>query len=380
MYFWLNEIEIATLRFYFMIPINQNSMNFIKTMFSIGSCLLFSQMHGQFTDEINTNRPGNSAGAFSVGKKVLQLESGFYLSHENHKLIGYNANGFGIDLTARYGLWKEQFEVNLDLQYQSDTYVTDFFSKQRNGLRQTTLGAKYLVYDPFKKADEKPNIYSWRANHKFRWKRLIPAVSAYAGLNYTMNNEYSIDGESPFSPKIVVIAQQHIVPGLVVVTNLVADKIASKTFNYGYVVTATYGLNDKWSAFVENRGIKGDYYSDGIFTAGATYLLKNNLQLDASISKNIKNTPDLLYGGLGVSWRLDKKHEDKPIKEGKETKEQKKARKAKSKSGVLSEEELQKAAEKAEKKRIKNQKNNPVEEVKPVEEKKKRVDDLDSGN
>lgn len=355
-------------------------MNLIKRIFSIGSCLILSQMYGQFTDEINTNRPGNSFGAFSVGKKVLQLESGIYMLNENHKLLAYDANGFGIDLAGRYGFWKEQLEVNLDLQFQNDSYVNGVFSYNRSGLRQTTLGVKYLVYDPFKKGEEKVNIYSWRANKKFKWKRLIPAVSAYAGINYTMNNDYSIPGEATFSPKVVLIAQQHIIPGLVIVTNLVADKIASNTFNYGYVVTATYGLNDKWSAFVENKGIKGDYYSDGIFTAGATYLLKNNLQLDASISKNIKNTPDLLYGGLGVSWRLDKNHNDKPIEEGKETKEQKKAKKDKSKTGVLSEEELQKAAEKAEKKRRKNAKNNPIEEVKPVEDKKKRVDDLDTGN
>ena len=41
-------------------------------------------------------------------------------------------------------------------------------------------------------------------------------------------------------------------------------------------------------------------------------MLQNNLQVDASISKNFKDTPDILYGGVGLSWRFDKKH--KPVK------------------------------------------------------------------
>ena len=39
----------------------------------------------------------------------------------------------------------------------------------------------------------------------------------------------------------------------------------------------------------EFKAIQGDYYSDQIFTAGLAYLLRDNIQLDASISKNFKD-------------------------------------------------------------------------------------------
>ncbi|OWP83810.1 hypothetical protein BWK59_08585 [Flavobacterium davisii] len=355
-------------------------MKSIKHLIVTIYLIAFNQLTAQYTDEINTNRPGNSAGAFSVGKKVLQVEAGVYYANESHSVLNYDANGFGVDLTTRYGLLKEELELSLDLQFQMDQYTTGIFKKNRNGLRQTTLGGKYLFYDPFKAKEKKPNIYSWRANHKFDWKRLIPAISGYVGVNYTMNNDYAIPDELTLSPKAMLITQHHLDRRWVIVANFFADKIISKTFNYGYIITVTYGINEKWSAMLENRGIKGNYYSDGIFTVGGTYLLNKNLQLDASISKNIKSTPDLLYGGVGVSWRLDKNHQDPKIKEGKEVKEVKKEEKKKSKTGILSEEELDKAAEKAERKKKKNEKNK-IEEVKPVEEKKKRVDDLEeSGN
>ena len=274
----------------------------------------------QFTDQINSNRPGESMGAFSVGKNVIQAEAGAYYLNEKHDVLNYTANGLGIDLTARGGLFFEQLEFILDSKIQLDQYTTPNSQTNRSGFRKIILGAKYLIYDPFKKGPSKPNIYSWNANNKFSWKQFIPALSGYAGVNYVMENDYSIPKEAIISPKVMIIAQNHFKSGLVLVTNVIADKISSENSSFGYIVTLTKGINDNWSAFIENKGIKGDYYSDGIFTVGATHLLKSNIQIDASISKNIKNTPALLYGGLGISWRFDKRYKDIEIKNGKEIK------------------------------------------------------------
>ena len=347
-------------------------MKLLKS-FVLGSILLAStSTYSQFTDQINSNRPGKSAGAFAVGKKVFQIESGLYYINESHDVLDYDASGFGLDFTARYGLWKEQLEITLDAQFQMDKYKSSLLETNRSGLRNTTLGAKYLFYDPYKKGEEKPNIYSWKANKKFKWKSLIPAISGYAGVNYTMDNDYSIPNEATISPKIMLITQNHFKGKWVFVTNLIADKITSEAKNFGYILTVTYGVNEKWSAFFENKGIKGDYYSDGIFTLGATHLLMDNLQVDASISKNIKTTPDLIYGGIGFSWRFDKKHKDIEIKDGKEVKEKKEE---KSKTGVLSEEELKKASEKAEKKKRKEKGEELPEKSTEEEQKTKRLED-----
>ncbi|MNE91760.1 hypothetical protein D3C80_1894090 [compost metagenome] len=75
----------------------------------------------------------------------------------------------------------------------------------------------------------------------------------------------------------------------------------------------THGFNDRWSGFVENQGYKSDFYSDSILRGGAAFLLSSNLQVDASISTNFKNTPSILYGGVGVSWRYDGWYKEKQI-------------------------------------------------------------------
>lgn len=263
--------------------------------------------YGQYTDQINSNRPGETMSAFAVGKSVIQIETGVYGIKQNHSLLNYDANGFGIDATLRWGSFTEKLELIADIQYQNEKYTTLFNSSNRADFKQTVLGAKYLIYDPFKNSQKKVNLYSWKANHGFRWRQLVPAVSVFAGANFTMaDNPYSFSAESSISPKIMLITQNHLGDGRwVFVTNILADYITTDFPSYGYVLTLTRGFNDKWSGFVENQGFKSDFYSDAIVRGGAAYLLNKNMQIDASISTSLKDTPSALYGGIGFSWRYD---------------------------------------------------------------------------
>ena len=303
----------------------------------IALMLLCQLSFGQYTDVINSNRPGQSVSAYSVGKTVIQLESGINYIKQKHEQLDYKTSGAIYDLTMRYGLFKEELETVLDLSYQKDTYETELDSKKRNGLKNATFGFKYLIYDPFKlNGEKKINVYSWKANHKFNWKQFIPSVSGYLGanLNFSSTSQflYYPEGKiSPFSPKAMIITQHIFEGGYVFVTNIFCDRIGTPVQSLGYIATLTKGFNDHWSAFIENKAIKGTYYSDGIFTGGAAYLFTKNLQLDASISANIKNTPSIMYGGIGISWRSDKNYKEVKIKNTKDDKKKGKDSKDKDK-------------------------------------------------
>ncbi|MDI1255958.1 MAG: transporter [Flavobacterium sp.] len=285
----------------------------------------------QFTDEINSNRPGESQSAFSVGKSVLQLETGIYGIREKHNLLGTEAAGIGAEFDLRWGLFYEQLELSLNTQYQTDSYTTALGSERRNGFRQVTLGGKYLIYDPFKNREEKVNIYSWKANHKFSWKQFIPAVGVYAGFNLNFSNPYTFETDPNISPKLMVITQNQFNGGYVVVTNIIADKITSDFPSYGLILTVTKGINEKWSAFLETQGYKSDYYADMLLRGGAAYLLRENFQIDGSLAFNMKDTPSIFYGGVGISWRFDKNYKPVLIRSGKDKDKDKKGKKDKKK-------------------------------------------------
>ena len=305
----------------------------IKTFLVTGFLIISTSQYAQYTDIINSNRPGKSMSAFSVGKTVIQAEVGLYGIREKHDLSRYEANGFGTELDVRYGAFFDQFEFTLNTQYQYDWYQAPLINDTRGGFKQVTVGAKYLVYDPFIKQD-KPNIFSWKANHKFNWKQFIPAVAVYAGLNFNLgDNPFTFPTDRTISPKVMVITQHHFGSKWVWVNNIIADKYMTDYPTLGIISTMTRGFNMRWSGFLEFQGYKSDWYADTVFRLGAAYLVRENIQLDASFTKNVKDTPSLLLANVGMAWRFDSNYETnyKRVKGEKKSKKDKKSKAEKGK-------------------------------------------------
>ena len=282
-------------------------------------CLAISaSSFAQYTDVINSNRPGVSRSAFSVGTSVLQFEVGPYLINEKRTpALRTEVSGFGVDFAARYGLLWEELELNVEGTYQNDTktYFSSIpFEEGRSNFKQVALGVKYLVFDPYKNSDDKPNLYSWKANRRFKWSSLIPAVSVYAGVNYdTKNNPYTYTGIEGFSPKIMLATQNNFAGGWVFVLNLIKDRIGTDQSDFQYIVTLTHSFSPQWVIFGEAQGIKSDFYADNLFRFGGAYLWNQNFQLDTALTFNTKDTPSVLSVNLGASYRFDF-HRDKETK------------------------------------------------------------------
>ena len=301
--------------------LNRIYMKAYLSCLSILFLLTFNLATAQYTETINNNRPGASQGAFSVGTNVLQLESGFALGKEKHRLRQTETNAFTFDYAVRYGIWKEELEVSIMGEFQSNT-ITDNrsafpYEYKESNFRSNTIGAKYLFYDPYRKMElEGPNLYSWKANYKFQWRDLIPAISIYAGANFDFaDNPFTPEPESSISPKFVLSTQNNWVGGFVFVTNIIVDRITTDTPSYGYILTLTHTLTDWFSVFVENQGIKSDFYADQLLRGGAACLINKNLHVDASVLLNFKDTPSRLYGRVGLAYRFDMHEKDEFIEE-----------------------------------------------------------------
>lgn len=303
--------------------------------------------HGfaQYTETINSNRPGASQGAFSVGHKVIQFEMGGLYEQNQHDLTQIDATQWGVDYEFRFGIIMEQLELNLKGRYLSTTeeYIQggqNIENKYRN-FQSNTLAIKYLVYDPYKKrAFEKPNIYSWKANNSFQWRDLIPAVSIYAGANILLgdNNPYLAPGVGKLTPTAALVTQNNW-GKWVFVMNFIADRFTSDDPFYSGIFTMTHTLNAQFSVFAEYQAIKNDFYADDLVRLGGAYLFSKDLQLDLYGLTNFKDTPSRWQVGLGISYRLDNKHEDEIIMEKKQPK-QKKNKKVKNSELVDPESEL----------------------------------------
>ncbi len=266
--------------------------------------------YSQYTEIINSNRPGNSSGAFSVGKNILQLENGFFYTNEQHQLLNYKVEGFGIDFKLRYGFLYEKLELIVDGVYLSDRFTDNRYSPSNNfnrkNFKKFKIGAKYLIYDPKKGQVEKPNVYSFFADKKFKWKNLIPAISAYLGMNLdSRNNPYTNTNVSGINPSAAIFTQSNITYRSVITTNLIFERIGSPQNDFEYIISLTHAFNESMIGLIETHGIKSDFYAENKMGFGVAYLFSDNLQIDTGISVNFKDTPQIFNVGIGLSYRLN---------------------------------------------------------------------------
>jgi len=303
-----------------------DAKSYIKYILFFFSISAFSQ----YTEVINSNRPGESKSAFAVGVNVGQIEAGPYTVNEEHTPLKNEAKGFGIDFALRYGLLWEELEINLEGTYQNDTFTdnrSDLSPREtkRSNFRNFALGAKYLVYDPYKnKEEEKPNLYSFHANKKFKWSNLIPAIAVYGGVNLDAKDNVYVPYTNPFtSPaydgginfKAMVATQNNFSSGWVFVTNFSMERLGTDFSSFQYILTLTKALNEKFVLFGETQGISGDYYADNLFRFGGAYLFGKDFQLDTALTFNTKDTPSVFSLNFGASYRLDF-HKDPQVDNG----------------------------------------------------------------
>lgn len=299
------------------------------------------QVFAQYTDLINTNRPGNSQGAYSVGPGVYQLEMGFGYGKEKHNLLNTQTTGLFTEYTVRIGVISEELEFSLTGGFQQHDikYMDLGYSDKVRDFTSNTVGAKYLLYDPnIERIKKGPSLYSWRKNNRFQLEDLIPAVALYAGVNIdTGENPFIYENDFTLSPKFVLATQNNWIGGWVFVTNFVVDRISTDYPSYQYLLTLTKTMRSGTSMFVENHGIFGDFYSDQLIRLGVAQLINMNLHIDASVQVNFKDTPTKTYAKIGFAYRLDRHNDDEYVEEkkslfGRKMKKERKQKEKKQKS------------------------------------------------
>ena len=307
----------------------------------------------QYTEIINSNRPGSSHGAFAVGVNVLQFESAVSaqtLKHSN--LNNSQIQGLNFNYLFRYGFLNEKLEVFLDgniitRNILDNNYLNNYSTNISETLiGKQTLGFKYLLLDPFiNKKWHSENVYSWKANRKIRLVDFIPAISVIAGSSFNFDNRVQYDDsfyklKLPLHPDLlnynimrrnnfyypeqtilpfVGIATQHHFKGRWVVVNNFFYEIALKNSTWpssmpaqtgynkmNYLFTITYNLaNPRWSIFGEFQTFNNKVYSDEYFKIGFANLISKNSQIDFNFGGSFKTTPSYTYINIGFSQRFD---------------------------------------------------------------------------
>ncbi len=266
-------------------------------------------VNAQYTEVINSNKPGFSESPYSVGSGVYQFESNFFYRNTGVNPTFTRPESFGFDLLFRTSFLSEKLELNTQINYQRDKIAfNNIFTSSyyTTGIERFVVGAKYLVYQQ-KYEDKSKEVRSWKRRMAFDYKRLIPSVAIYAGANTDFINEvYQI---GTISPKVGVLLQNNLSNQFNVITNFFYDKIGTDFKEYILIVTGTINFDYRWSGFFENQTIFNEQRRNVTLGTGLAYLFNPNLQLNASGRYILEGNTRGFYTSLGVSYRINK-HQD----------------------------------------------------------------------
>ncbi|MDX1362953.1 transporter [Arenibacter latericius] len=286
----------------------------INLLFIVAAALIPFCGFSQYTEIINSNRPGLSVSAYALGSNVLQAELGVGYELRDHSKLATESELLSTDIALRYGLFFETLEISYEgtFDHQSLNYLNTGVEITNSDFSRNRIGLKLLVFDPFRNPNRnKPNLYSWKDNNKFKLKNLIPAISIYYGANFVFGDNPYYKGENVVSPRAMIVTQSRVTSKMELISNIAYDRIGTEFPEWNYTISLSHTLNNpRWSVFLENQGIKSDRYADILLRGGLAHLLSNNIQVDLNFGTNFKDTPSRIFGGIGMSYRLDM-HEDK---------------------------------------------------------------------
>ena len=282
-----------------------NRLHLFIMSFFIGSVMVFAQ----YTDVINSNKPGFSESPYSVGRGVYQFESNIFLRNTAINPTFSKPQSLGIDLLFRTSFFLDKLELNAQLTYQKDKiafkniFTSHYFT---SGLSRMTIGGKYLVYQQTYK-DKSKEIRSWKRKNAFDITRLIPSVAVYLGMNTDFVNDIHKTGS--ITPKVGILLQNNLSRNFNVITNFYYDNIGTDFAQYSYIITLTQSFSNRWSAFFENQMVFQKKQNNINLGAGLAYLYSRNLQFNTSARFLFEGKTQGYYAGLGISYRIDK-HQD----------------------------------------------------------------------
>lgn len=276
-----------------------------KIIFFFFTCCSYL-LNAQYTNVINSNRPGFSESPYSVGTSIYQLETGFFYNTSKIVRTFTIPNSFGYNMVFRTSFFNDKLEFNTNFTLQSDKVAfKNVFTSSYNttGISDFSFGGKYLVFQQ-EFEDKSKEIRSWKKRQAFDWKRAIPSVAVYLGINTNLVNDiYKLEG---VTPKIGVLLQNNLSNDINIVSNFFIDNIGSNYTELSYIVTGTYAVNKDWSAFLEYQGTRNKYQVNNNFGTGVAYLFSRHFQVDASTRLNFNGKTTAFYTGIGFSFRLDR--------------------------------------------------------------------------
>jgi len=246
---------------------------FFNSVFTISS-------RAQYSETIQSDRPGISIGLSTVGKNVFQIQTGPIFGNIKFEEDG-ETNILAESTVIRFGLTRN-VEVSTAFTLSRDKIKSANGETTLSGLSQADVGFRVNLYEG---------------------GGLVPAVGFQSRLKLNILSK-------AFNPdhlgiECLLVTSQELTSYLSLTTNWGAIWNGRSADPRGvYTINLSFPIGDKLGGFVENFGsVKSNDFNTS-FDAGVAYLVNNDLQLDISGGYGKNDGISDYFVDFGLSWRF----------------------------------------------------------------------------
>ncbi|OHX66336.1 transporter [Flammeovirga pacifica] len=236
----------------------------------------------QYSEQISTDRPGLTFGATTLGKKVIQVQSGFNTTNINGKTPDLDVSTLIFTNFLRFGL-TEKFDIEAMINVRNDKVNfagSDVDTLDLSGVSTTQLGFRYN----FTQND------GWVPAIGFQGRLMLKSVSHdyrrdNVGMVFNVMTSNQINDWLSFNMNL----------GASLPRRNEVDYSLPSTFNFGI------SLTEKWGTFIELFGNLNDF--DPGFDTGLSYLVNDHFLLDIGGGYTPTSSSDTWFAEAGLSYR-----------------------------------------------------------------------------
>ena len=232
----------------------------------------------QYGQTIRTGRPGQSIGGFAVGRKVVQLQTGY-----NFNRIDDDAGEMSVQANTtvlRLGI-TEHFEISGLNTWQTDRISQNNDTRNRSGVSSTQIGGRINLLTN---------------------KGIIPTLGLQGRLILHVQSE-PYKTKNPGS-KFILATVNKLTENLSLNTNLI---LLSRGDGQGaeplYIINFLFSITKKLGVFVEMYGSLQNFTAN--YDGGLSYIIGKDLQLDASAGWQGQDGVTNWFVDAGFSYRID---------------------------------------------------------------------------
>ncbi|WP_264522488.1 transporter [Flavobacterium sp. N2469] len=241
--------------------------------------IVSSTCFGQFNEIIRTGRPGQSIGAFTVGKNVLQFQQGinYYSIEDTNPIKGFVSNNI-----IRYGI-SETIEVSTLIDYQNEeiSFENNTY-KHREGISNLHFGFRAHINEQ----------KGWFPVTGFQMRLKIPNVSCEFETKYV-------------AADMIFVANWVLPKNMSLATNWVMSYSGNDPNPLGkYVINFGFQIHKKLSGFVGNYGQINQSVFQTRFEGGFAYLINNDFAIDLSSGFGKNQGLTDYFVSTGISYRF----------------------------------------------------------------------------